>query len=904
MSEIARTMARQVGGMGGMGMPNVPGVRQTANLDDAATELKRFISYMRRGNQTLTATEKYQLGAAKRELKATTDRIAAAEAERKAREEHKDEIEEGSEAQAKNTKRVEDATKQLAGFAEKVIGGTLSFTVLTRAVNEFSQAYKQGFNWNAMSDTVNAALKMGMSPKDMMDFQKRFRRVSNTLEGGITEFNNTVGASNVEWLHYTGSLKDASIAQGEFYDLALSMGVGANNMKGAVGGMFAEFKKLQVATSMTAEEFVATQKSLLGEKAVRDKLIGLQGKERINYMNKLTDTAYMFQTLGLQKEAAEGMVKLIESQSSKGGVTRLREGAQLQAVAGILGMGGQDATNLQRLRSKRNLSKDEQVQLADLYSKMSERIQAKKDAGGFQEYQMDALEEKFPILQELVNQVGGSMALAKGAEAKQSTIAAQSLDLQERDSGVYGVIKENIVRFVNIFDGWSQSMLAAVLGLVAGKLALNHLPGALRGFGGGPAGGPGGGAGGGPGAGGAGWRGKVGDFAGKYGPGLMKGGLLAAVVATAGSMAIDSYVTDKTAKGGAMGALNGAALGATIGSVIPGLGTLAGGAIGGIAGGLIGIVANQKTMDDNLDEQKKKIIEQQSLDERRFQLARDQYQKEIDQLNTKGDLTKAEDARLEELKKRMADNDADHEASQNKASVNEIGYTLSKQALAKDWMAQAAGDIKKGGMFFDADSGDVNDKLSQYRGKLSAAGLNMSDSQVQAQFYTILRDLVGKSDAATANRGFDAIAQLQQGGDYDTKLLNPLIAQAMQGMATNFSTDFTNANQATFAAKVNTPQAIAAMQDQVKSTVDQMEKDRAELEALKSTSAFDESGYSSAEAAKVQKRLEMNQQTLDALQQLASKDNTVKFQSEDALLEVLTKLADSMDRNPPKRVKP
>ncbi|MNE93024.1 hypothetical protein D3C80_1908180 [compost metagenome] len=82
-----------------------------------------------------------------------------------------------------------------------------------------------------------------------------------------------------------------------------------------------------------------------------------------------------------------------------------------------------------------------------------------------------------------------------------------------------------------------------------------------------------------------------------------------------------------------------------------------------------------------------------------------------------------------------------------------------------------------------------------------------------------------------------------------------------------------------------------------------MAKDKDELAALQSTSAFDETGYSSKQASEVQKRIDVAQQTLSALQQLATKDNSVKFESEQQLIEVLTKLSENLDKNPIKRVK-
>lgn len=893
LKTLARSMQQRTGGgvLGGMGNGGMKN-----GLPDAQAELEKFIKILSLNNKALSQTEKYNLGAARRELEATKKSIAATEEERKRREALGEIIEENADAQEDQTDKIKKSSGRLADFAEKVVGGTMSFTVLTRAINEFSQAYKQGFNWNAMSDTVNAALQMGMSPKDMMDFQKRFRTVSNTFEGGISDFNDTIAGSNREWLHFTGSLKDAAVAQGEFYQLAMSMGVGAQDIKGAVGGMFQEFKKLQVATSMTAEEFVATQKSLLAEQVVRSKLVGLQGKERSNYMLKLTDTAYMFQTLGLQKEAAESLVKALEAQSGKTGVNRLVEGAQMSAVTGMLGMRG-DGARLRELSVKKNRTTDENAQLTALAAEFEKRVQGEINAGGTREMRMNALQAQMPQMFETISKLGQDPALAANI-ANPAAIEKQRLAIAERDSGVYGEIKENIVLIADILGGWSQSALAALVAFGVGKGAL---------------------------AGGRAWMGRrqgAGgarnpDFIGPPrpdpGPGLRsralggaatmaKTGMFAAVAGVAASAAVNAYVKDEGSKDTLNSAITGASIGATIGSVVPVIGTIGGAAIGGIIGGMVGIINNQDTMDSNLEKQKKQIVEQTSLDQRRFEQAQRAYKTEIDQLTQKGKLNAEEQARVDALKAAMEKSKSDHSASQAKLAGAQTGYQLGKQADAKDWMSQAARSIK-GGSWWGGDTSaeDTNSVMSQMAAKLNAAGLTLSETEIRAQVGDIIGSMATQSGISANERDklFDAAGSIKEGsGSYDTSV-NPQIATAIQKyMETQVTAGFANSNQATFATKFNTPEAIAGLAEQVKTAADQLAKDKSDLAATQSM--YDESGASTFEAVKIQKRIDNSQATLDALQQLASKDNTVKFQSEEALLKVLGDLASAMKGgNPP-----
>lgn len=897
LQALARSMSQQVNGRGTMGLPGLRNGGDT--LEDARKELESFLAIMRNNNKTLTATEKYNRNAAKRELAAIEEKIKAEKKAKDATDDNSDAVDENTDAQADNTDKVRRASGRLADFAEKVVGGTLSFTAMARAINEFSQAYKQGFNWNAMSDTVNAALQMGMSPKDMMDFQKRFRRVSNTLDGGITEFNETVAKSNVEWLHYTGSLRDAAMAQGEFYDLALSMGIGAKDMKGAVGGMFAEFKKLQVATSMTAEEFVATQKSLLAEKIVRDKLVGLQGKERTNYMLKLTDTAYMFQTLGLQKEAAESLVKALEQQSAKTGVTRLTEGAQMQAVAGILGM-GQNGSRVRELAVKRNRTEDENKEFTSLMSEMSKRIETRKNGSLIGEIQMNALEKTFAGAMESINTLGNPVALASGAQASDNTLEKQRMDLAVRDSDTYGVIKENIVRIADILGGWSQSALAALLAVGVGKGVLSAGSAWLQRRAGGPPGpnpppgppGPGPGPGPNPPPGPNRW------LAGATA--IAKTGMYAAIIGTAASAAVGAFVQDEQVKSVVDAGITGASLGATVGALGGPIGIAIGGALGGIGGVVVGMVNNQEDMSSGLDKQKRQLIEQTSLDQRRFEMAQRAYEREIKQLEEKGKLSDEEQKRVDALKANMKAAEENHNATQAKVSAADTGYTLGKQADANDWMNKAA-KTTTGGTWWGGDTSvkDTNAMISQMAGKLKGAGLNLSEAEIRTQFGEIL----GKMSTAEAlgsekqNALLDAQNSIMTGtGDFNTTLANPMIAKALQEYQNQVNAGFSATNQASFNAKFNTPEAITGLAEQVKAASDQISKDKAELARTQATSIFDETGMSGAAAAKIQERIDNSEKTLSALQQLVANSGQVTFKSEDQLVEVLQQLADNMKR--------
>lgn len=882
LSELARSMQRQLSGMGGSSPFSA--IRRTDGGDkEAASELKNFVKALSKAGQTLSATERYQKEAAQREIKLLNDRMRAEEDAKKTQEEHTESVKDSTEQNEKNNLAVKKASEQVGNFAKGLAAGVLSFEVLNRAVNEFSQAYRQGFNWNGISDSINAALQMGMSPKDMMDFQKRFRRVSNTFEGGIDAFNETVAASNNEWKKYTGSLKEAAVAQGQFYDLALSMGVGSKDMKSAVGGMFNEFKKLQVATSMTAEEFVEMSKSMLSEKSVRDKLVGLQGKERSNYVMKLTDTAFMFQTLGLQKEAAEGLVKMIEQQQSKTFVGRMRESYQAQSIAGIMGMSGSDARELQSLMLNKNKSKDEEARFAQLARDFTENVNQRRNQGGFAEAQIDSLMARAPEMFQTLAGIGDSMSLARGAEADPKALAKQQADIIKRDEGFQGTIIDKLTSVVNILSGWKESMLAILAGAAAGFLAKGAASKVLGRFAGGAAGeAAAGGAAGGT------------SRGGKLLSNIKGGGPIALGVAGVGAVASSfDYGSDRTNNAVSTGA-QWAGIGATIGMLGGPIGALIGGAVGGLGGALASLAMNQENANDSILKEKKNLADTMNFEDMKFEMVKRQHDAQIEYLQSQGKLTDENKKKLDDA---LAEAQKKHEDARASIAGNEMGFNLKSASAAKDWIAQTAASMKNTSMFGPGDVEGVTKQLADLKNRLGAAGVDISDEQLKQSFIDKLITQAPGLGPDESEELRKTIMGLKNGQNFDfsNSTMNPLLSKAMNDMLPEVQKTIDNQMTADINTKFNSPEAIAGLKNEVQSTVAQIEKDQKDLAALQNSSSSDEFGITDREKAQLSERIQVNKDMLDQLQKLASKDNTVKFESEEKLVDVLERLNSNLE---------
>lgn len=886
MTRVVGDMLDRLSGSGMGSSMGLGGIRRGASREEYKDELEKFLKVVKKVGQTLTVTEKYQKDAAERELASVKRRIQADKDAAAAAEQNTEAQDDNTESSQRNTNALQNATDQLGNWARGLAAGTLSFTAVTRAVNEFEQAYKTGLNWNALSDTLHSAFTMGLSPKDMMDFQAKFRRVSNTFADGIEGFNKVASANQVEWMKYTGNLKEAAFMQGEFTDVALSMGTGIKDVNGAVNTMFERFKHLQSVTSMTAEQFVAMQRSMLSEQSVRDKLVGLQGKERLNYMAGLTQTNMAFRMMGMQQEVADRLVKFIEAQSTKGARTRLKEAAQLSVVAQTLGMDGEQAARLAALHRKRNKTEDEKVEYARLGQVLKEAQERYRGSGQFNqgiasgEYLVDALSSIAPILNEIGN-ANTDGILSSGAEANSSAIARQQAEIADRNEGLQGKIIESIVKFSNMFSAWGASALAA---LVGGTFAAARWGrGAFGGGGPGGAGGGPGGAGGGLRRFGAGLWGNIGKYgrAGAIGLGVGLLGGAAQAIADPQSES-KKNLWDK----GTMGAGFGAAIGSAI---APGIGTAVGAAIGGALGIGAAYLENEGAFDDALTKQKKAIAEQANAADLKFKFDQDYYNREIERIKKIGEARgEVDQAQLDRLEQMKAASKKEYEATSAKNAVDSFAYEARNLIDAKNSFAQSAKDMGGSWGWDYGTTDDVSKGLAGMKGRLSMAGVEISDEQLRQMLATTFQQAAIESNT----RGADVDATynaLKTGAnfDYDNGLINPLIGQAMDKLIPQLTEQMSSQLGASVAERFKTPEQLQTLQGNIEDIQKQVEQDKNIIDAAKMNPHM----RTAAEAA--EKRIQENTELAGLLQQLVN-DKTVKMDGDTT--DLFTRMAESLEK--------
>lgn len=887
MTGVIENMINRISGSGMGSSMGLSGMRRGSNQEEYKDELEKFLKVVKKVGQTLSATEKYQKDAAERELASVKRRIQADRDAAAASEQNTDAQDENTDSNERNTDALRTATDQLGQWARGLAAGTLSFQAVSRAVNEFEQAYKTGLNWNALSDTLHSAFTMGLSPKDMMDFQAKFRRVSNTFENGISDFTAIASANQVQWMKYTGNLKEAAFMQGEFTDVAMSMGLGIKDVNGAVNTLFERFKNLQAVTSMTAEQFVAIQRSMLAEQSVRDKLVGLQGKERLNYLSGLTQTNMAFRMMGMQQDVADRLVKFIEAQSTKGARSRLKEGAQLSIVAQTLGMGGDQAQRLAELHRKRNKTPEDQAEYAKLGQMLKEAQERYRGSGQYNqgiasgEYLVDALGQIAPILNEIGN-ASAEGILTQGAAAQSSAIAKQQAEIADRNEGLQGKIIESIVKFSNVFSAWGASALAA---LVGGTWAAARFGRGLRG-GGGPGAGPGGGPGG-----AGGMAGRLWGGIGRYG----RAGVMGLGVGIAGGVAqaiADPQSDEK--KNIWNSATAGASLGAALGSVVPGLGTIAGGSVGGLLGIGYALLDNQGVFEDAITSQKNAIIEQTNAADLKFKFEQEYFNKELARLEeigkTKEGMDRAQLARYDELKKAQDTSKKEYEASSAKNAADSFAYDARNIVNAQNSFKEVAQEIGSSWGHSYGTTGEVNSELKNIQGRLGMAGVNMSDDELRGKIAASFQQVLMEKNINTddSRKTWEA---LRSGGnyDYDNGDTNPLIAEAMARITPDLVAKMNDSLSASVSERFTSTEQLGSLQANIETIQKQVEQDKQLIELAKSNPQVGAGGL--AEAA--QKRLEENQNLAGLLQQLVN-DKTVKIDGDTT--ELFSRMAESLDK--------
>lgn len=876
MAKMGGTTGGSMGGFGGF-------FGGGGDLKKMKVEIESLTQIFKNNSKSLSAYEQYMRNSAKRQMKTIDEMIAAEEAAKKAQEDNTDSVEENTDAQEKNSGAIRRTVENTKDFARSLVEGNIAIKGFNKAVDEIRTSYKLGFNWNPLTDAIQG-IKMGMDPKEMMEFQATFRRTSNAMNGGIDEFNKMVADNQSQMIQYTGSMKAAAQAMGNMYEISNSMGLDLEDVGKSANDLFSQFKRMNAATSMTIDQFTDLTKSLVDDQDIRTKLLGLQEKQRGTYIQSLLKQQDLLMAQGMTFEAAQKLVKYVEGATNKSPFERLKQSMQFVQYAKLIGMNGKDAERMSRLMRQRNLNEDERSEYTKLMTDYTKRKETYRNSAGpkiagnmqWGEFLVDKLDQITGINTDAF----GEAAAQQSAQRNPVALAKHQVDLAQRQEDWLQKIFKQSVIITDQLQAWGSSAIgvvtaAAVAAMLSGKgLGMLGLGGRAAGAAGGAAGG---------------WKSVLAGA-----PGRMGAGAGIAALGFAGASLIDpSSAETKYGRNNAeMGksAMQYGSLGMGAGFALGGpLGALGGAAIGGITGAIMSMVEQSKNFErqanDLMDMNNTLVSANKMRLTAERDTAADQLKLAEKQLKLTGENSKTVDelrARVESLNKSIALEDT-RGSILNAANFKGTAGILMKGSL------DDTGDLRKMAASLDSASGlggDANSLqtwLSLANRKANESGISDTQRADFARLYSSLQDPTAMSSIPSSLKPFFEQTKDQVISDMDTRVQEKLGGQIAE-LKDKSPEALSSIVQANSADAVRADTQIA----QLEKKLDDMRKN---------PPLFDESGMGTyAEAAQIEEQLKALRESRDGtvrsanvLEQFASGSMCMPIKANDDFFQSMTK---------------
>lgn len=798
---MLRDIGSVIGKASGGGLGSIEATKKFSSmLGETTDELDAFIKTLNspRNRSNLTALDRSLLAMAQ----VRRQHIESLKESAQKQTENTEAVEENTDSVSSNTKEInknrETVYRLGRGLKDFIVGlayGYVQIKAFNTAVGEARESFRTGQPWDLLGDSIEAALR-GMDPASMMAFQAEFRRVSNTLTGGVKGFNDQIFENQLELIRYTGSVKDGAIAMARMANTSHNLGLDLAGAQDTTGKLFKEFKKLRDNVSMTAEEFTTMVGTMAEDQTVKERLLSLQGKQRQAYMLGLVQQYHSLRLSGMQSESAKKLISTLNEMSNQKQVDKIVGSAKEAQYLSQLGLNVNTIDEYMQLRRDPNPTPEGTARIAEI---LDEALRKRTDiltTGSLEQRQGNALSyqamESALGVEDLLKPLQDKV-LQSSAKANDETIIAHNEKLQAEANSTLLGMKKDIVNIHDILYAWSQTTIGQLTG-AAVALLLGHaaIKGLFRGITdavirgqndrvGGP-GNPNGGDASGRdrgrsrGRGRGGWKPSLGTTAKVVGAGGILGlGGLGVDYALGSEMSTEDgprWIKEAVAQG-----LSGAGLASLVaplaGPFAP-LVVAAGGVVGAIKGAIDANTDYAKEYKNAAVEFYNETMSVQNASMIKLDVERQGLKDQLQNLERKNDLTAEEVKLVDQLRDRI--NGLSGEISAEKLRADVVAGSAAVGGASK-WLDQ------RRGMKYDETS-DIQQSLSRVQQMMNLSGTQVDvagefANQLKAEFFK--SDMVNSTDAL--NKLAEITESLKSGAEVDIpKEYSAMINNAMSDL--------------------------------------------------------------------------------------------------------------------------
>jgi hypothetical protein len=282
----------------------------------------------------------------------------------------------------------------------------------------------------------SAGMTTGQWSDKMMESSHAMLTLTSSLAGGAKFFEES--ALTFRQLGASG------MKQQEFYDAQVGV-----------------FTNLHNTLSMTNDEFMAMNKQLVESQATRVQLFKMSKQERAQYQIGLLQTMEYLKVQGLQTEQAHRVVEAMQNIAGMDPKSRLKKAAQIQAMAGAIGMGA-EGEELARLTRSGASDPGSIQRMTELSQSIQSAVQQRQAGGLGSEMAMSALISRTG-LGETFGAEGAmadlTLAEALAVDPNAQTTAANTTKIEEWQAKLFG-ITQGLMGFFS--EGWIASILGAL----------------------------------------------------------------------------------------------------------------------------------------------------------------------------------------------------------------------------------------------------------------------------------------------------------------------------------------------------------------------------------------------------------------------------------------------------------